>query len=36
MWYCNKRKEVKRHGWVYSICIEQKCARCGEVKRNPL
>ena len=32
MWYCNKRKEVKKDDGIYSVCIEQKCARCGEIK----
>lgn len=32
MWYCNKRKDVEREDGIYSICIEEKCARCGEIK----
>jgi len=32
MWYCNKRKDVKREDGIYSVCVEQKCARCGEIK----
>jgi len=32
MWFCNKRKEVKREDGIYSICTEVKCARCGKVE----
>ena len=36
MCYCNKRKDVKKEDVIYSICIEQQCARCGIYEKTNL
>ena len=33
MWYASKRKNVQREDGIYSVAIEQQCARCGEVEK---
>ncbi len=38
MWYASKRKDVQKEDGVYSIAIEQQCARCSsieEIEQNP-
>ena len=32
MWFASKRKDIQRKDGRYSIMIERKCARCGEVE----
>jgi len=32
MWFCNKRTNVKKKDGIYNVCIEKKCARCGETE----